>query len=153
MQFEISDVNMVYWVATLEPGRLRVPGRATAARHGWEGTTESRAPGSGRQAASSLSKHRVPCTPSSDGKHQEISVKAYLPLSQIQPGNKDNGLTSLLLTSNQVFISGKIRMITRTPKHGDSFHITGILWWKTLVTGGFSFQMASNPYRLRFFGS
>ena len=33
----------------------------------------------------------------SDGEHLEISVKAFLPLPQIPPGNKNNGLTSLLL--------------------------------------------------------
>ena len=47
-----------------------------------------------------------PCTPPSDGKHLEISVNAFLPLYQIPPGNKDNGLTSLLLRY-LVFIQNK----------------------------------------------
>ena len=52
------------------------------------------------------SKELIPCTLSSDGKHLEISVKAFLPLSQIPPVNKDNGLTSLLLRY-MVFIQNK----------------------------------------------
>ena len=52
------------------------------------------------------SKELIPCTMSSDGKHLEISVKAFLPLSQIPPFNNDNGLTSLLLRY-MVFIQNK----------------------------------------------
>ena len=52
------------------------------------------------------SKELIPCTMSSDGKPLEISVKAFLPLSQIPPVNKDNGLTSLLLRY-MVFIQNK----------------------------------------------
>ena len=54
--------------------------RVSTARQGWEGTTKGWTPRSSCQVALSLSKHRIPCTPWSDGKHLEISVKAFLPL-------------------------------------------------------------------------
>ena len=71
--------------------------------------TTAGAPRSGRHCRRRRhcqSKELIPCTLSSDGKHLEISVKAFLPLSQIPPVYKDNGLTSLLLRY-MVFIQNK----------------------------------------------